>query len=172
MDLMALDRNTPTEWSMTRSCDDGGVMVVAQWWWRYCLRPSGYMAREQIISYYCATAHTLLKPELRSYRLQTTWVRNVRARAGLHWGQWLVIMRRTLMATPDHYCSLTSSDKVNEESISGRMMGGTKNGRATSFERWGFYGPQHRHSHARFQQWPCQRCHVPNCIILRVVWDT
>ena len=49
------------------------------------------------------------------------------------------------MATPGHYCSLTSSDKVNEESISGRMMGETKNGRVTSFERRGFYGPQHRH---------------------------
>jgi len=33
------------------------------------------------------------------------------------------------------YCSLTSSDKVNEESISERMMGEMKNGRATSFER-------------------------------------
>ena len=49
------------------------------------------------------------------------------------------------MATPVHYCSLTSSDKVNEESISGRMMGETKNNRATSFERWGFYRPQYRH---------------------------
>ena len=47
--------------------------------------------------------------------------------------------RRALMATPGHYCSLTSSDKVNEKGISGRMMGETKNGRATSFERWGFY---------------------------------
>ena len=81
--LMPLDRNTPTESSMIRGCDDGGVMM-AQWWWRYCSRPSGYMAREQIISYYCVTAHTLLGPELTSYRLLTTWVRNVRARAGLH----------------------------------------------------------------------------------------
>jgi len=39
------------------------------------------------------------------------------------------------MATPGHYCLLTSSDKVNEESISGKIMGETKNGRAISFER-------------------------------------
>ena len=39
------------------------------------------------------------------------------------------------MAMPGHYCSLTSSDKFNEESISGKMMGETKNGRAASFER-------------------------------------
>ena len=50
---------------------------------------------------------------------------------GVHW--W----RR--LATIGHYCSLTSHDKVNEKGISGRMMGETKNGRATSFERWGFY---------------------------------
>ena len=49
--------------------------------------------------------------------------------------EWPIIMRRALMATPGHYCSLTSSDKVNEKSILGRMMGETKNGRATSFER-------------------------------------
>jgi len=141
IDLMALDRNAPTEWSMMHGCDDGGVMTVAQRRWHYCLRPSGYMARVKIISYYCATVHTLLK----SYRLRTTWVRNVRAREYLHQGQQLIIMRRALMAMPGHYCSLTSSDKVNEKSMLGRMMGETKNGRATSFERWGFYGPQHRH---------------------------
>ena len=39
------------------------------------------------------------------------------------------------MATPGHYFSLTSSDKVNEESISGMMVGETKNGRATSCKR-------------------------------------
>jgi len=39
------------------------------------------------------------------------------------------------MAILGHYCLLTSSNKVNEESISERMMGETKNGRATSFER-------------------------------------
>ena len=39
------------------------------------------------------------------------------------------------MAMPGHYCVLTSSDKVNEESTSGRMVGETKNGRAPSFER-------------------------------------
>jgi len=40
-------------------------------------------------------------------------------------------MRRALIAMPGHYCSLTSSNKVNEESISWRMMGETKNDRAT-----------------------------------------
>ena len=69
---MAVDRNTPTKWSMICGCDDGSVMMVAQRWWRHYLRLSGYMAREQIISYYCATVHTLLKPELTSYTLQTT----------------------------------------------------------------------------------------------------
>jgi len=124
------------------------------------------MARGQTISYYCATVYLPLKPELRSYRLQITWVRNVRARTELHWCRRLIIMRRALMATPGHYFSLTSSDKVNEESISGMMVGETKNGRATSCKRWGFYGPQHRHiPRLILAQWPCRHCRVPTCVI-------
>ena len=64
---MPLDRNTPTESSMIHGCDDGGVMMVA-----LLFEAVSYMAREKIISYYCAMAHTLLKPELRFYRLRTT----------------------------------------------------------------------------------------------------
>jgi len=52
---------------MIHGCDDGGVMMVA-----LLFEAVSYMAREKIISYYCAMAHTLLKPELRFYRLRTT----------------------------------------------------------------------------------------------------
>ena len=65
------------------------------------------------------------------------------------------------MAMPGHYCVLTSSDKVNEESTSGRMVGETKNGRAPSFERRGFYGPQHRHVPRLISA-----ATLPTCIIL------
>jgi len=159
IDLIALDRNAPTEWSMIHGCDDGGVMTVAQRRWHYCLRPSGYMAREKIISYYCATVHTLLK----SYRLRTTWVRNVRAREGLHQGQWLIIMRRALMAMPGHYCSLTSSDKVNEESMLEEWWEKRRMVEPYHSRDEAFIDLSTGMSHAWFQQWPCR---VPTCVIL------
>ena len=116
-DSMALDRNTPTKWLMVHhdDCDDDGIMMVGLLF--ETVRLYGW---EQIISYYCATVRWILKPELRSYRLQTTRGRNVGGRGCLHRRWRLVIMRRALMETPGHYCSLTSSDRVDEESTSVR----------------------------------------------------
>ena len=116
-DSMALGRNTNrvVDGAPWYDCDDDGIMMVGLLF--ETVRLYGW---EQIISHYCATVHWLLKHGLRSYRLQTTWIRNVGGRGCLHWRWRLVIMRRALMVTPGHYCSLTSSDRVNEESTSVR----------------------------------------------------
>jgi len=53
-DSMALDRNTPTEWSMVYH--DMTVTMVASWWWCCCSRPSTIWLGTNYILLLCRSA--------------------------------------------------------------------------------------------------------------------